>query len=261
MSELAPETPTPPPAGAPETPAPQAAPEAPAPQAATPAQPETPAPAATSTDELPPWAQRELKKLRDEAAGNRVKAKEVADSLAQFKAEQEQQRQAFAKALGLAPDEPPTVEQLTQQLAASKAQQDAEAARARQAAVELAVFRAAAAQQVDGNALLDSRAFVSALEGLDPTAQDFQQQVTNAILTAAQQNPRYQITPPAPPAPEPPAPPAIPKSGAEFGAPPQGPRQWTDEDVARATPAQLQKAINDGLCVDLGFGRKRADRR
>jgi hypothetical protein len=261
MSEVTPETPTPPPAGAPEPPAPQAAPEAPAPQAAAPAQPETPAPAATSTDELPPWAQRELKKLRDEAAGNRVKAKEVADSLAQFKAEQEQQRQAFAKALGLAPDEPPTAEQLTKQLADAQAERTAAADRARQAAVELAVFRAAAAQQVDGNALLDSRAFVSALEGLDPTAADFQQQVTAAIVTAAQQNPRYQITPPAPPAPEPPAPPAIPKSGAEFGAPPQGPRQWTDEDLIGKTPKQVQDAINAGLLENMGFGPKRASRR
>lgn len=259
MSELTPEPPAQAPAPTPEPPAPQAAPEAPAPQA-TPAQPDAHAPAA-SADELPTWAQRELKKLREEAAGNRVKAKQVEDSLAQFKAEQETQRQAFAKALGLAPDEPPTVEQLTQQLSASKAQQEAEAQRARQAAVELAVFRAASAQQVDGNALLDSRAFVTALDGLDPTAANFQQQVSEAIATAAQQNARYQLAPTTPPPPAPPAPPAVPRSGAEFGAPPQGPRQWTDEDVARAKPSEVQAAINQGLLRDLGFGEQRSSRR
>jgi hypothetical protein len=261
MSDPTPETPTPAPAAAPEPPAPVAAPEAPAPQAPAPAQPEAAAAPAASTEELPQWAQRELKKLREEAAGNRVKAKEVADSLAQFKADQETQRQAFAKALGLAPDEPPTVEQLTQQLAASKSERDAEQARARQAAVELAVFRQAAAQQVDGNALLDSRAFATALDGLDPAAPDFGQRVGEAISAAAERQPTYKLDPPAPAAPVPPAPPAIPKSGAEFSAPPQGPRQWTEQDVQNASPKQVQDAINQGLLQNLGFGPKRASRR
>lgn len=259
MSEPAPETPAT--APAPEPPAPTAAPEAPTPQASASAQPETPAANAANTDELPPWAQRELKKLREEAAGNRVKAKEVADSLAQFKTEQEQQRQAFAKALGFAPDEPPTVEQLTQQLAASKGERDAEQARARQAAVELAVFRQAAAQQVDGNALLDSRAFAATLDSLDPAAPDFAQRVSEAINAAAERQPTYKVAPPAPQAPEPPAPPAIPKSGAEFSAPPQGPRQWTEEDVQNASPKQVQDAINQGLLQNLGFGPRRGSRR
>lgn len=263
MSEPTPETPAAPAPAPTPVPEPPATPSpAPAPEPAAPAQPETPqAPAASSVDELPAWAQREFKKLRDEAAGNRVKAKEVTDSLAQFKTEQEQQRQAFAKALGLAPDEPPTAEQLTEQLNATKAERDAQQARARQTAVELAVFRAAAAEQVDGNALLDSRAFVSALDGLDPSAENFGQQVKDAIAAAAESNPRYKLTPPAPAAPEPPAPPAVPKSGAEFGAPPQGPRQWTQEDVDRATPDQVQKAINQGLLENLGFGPRRASRR
>jgi hypothetical protein len=234
---------------------------APSPTPSEPAPAEPQQPAATSTDELPSWAQRELKKLRDEAAGNRVKAKEVTDRLAAFETQQEQQRQAMAKALGLVSDEPPTAEQLAEQLNATKAERDAEQARARQTAVELAVFRAAAAEQVDGNALLDSRAFVSALDGLDPSVADFGQQVKDAIATAAESNPRYKLAPPAPATSAPPAPPSIPKSGSEFGAPPQGPRQWTDADVAAATPAQVQEAINQGLLVNLGFGPKRSTRR
>lgn len=265
MSEPTPE-PTP---AAPPTPAaePTPAPTAVAPDPAHPQTPSEPAPAepqqpaATSADELPSWAQRELKKLRDEAAGNRVKAKEVTDRLAAFEAQQEQQRQAMAKALGLVSDEPPTAEQLAEQLNATKAERDAQEARARQTAVELAVFRAAATEQVDGNALLDSRTFVSALDGLDPSADDFGQQVKAAIAAAAESNPRYKLEPATPPPPAPPAPPAVPKSGSEFGAPPQGPRQWTEEDVSRSTPAQLQKAINEGLLENLGFGPRRGSRR
>lgn len=251
-----PQTPTADPYPAPAA----AAPEAPKPQPPAAQQPNDQQSAA-SVDELPAWAQREFKKLREEAAGNRVKAKDVTDALAQFKAEQEQQRQAMAKALGFAPDEPPTAEQLAEQLNATRAERDAEQQRARQTAVELAVFRAAAAQQVDGNALLDSRTFVAALDGLDPSAADFGQKVAEAINAAAETNSHYKLQPPAPVAPPAPEPPSIPKSGAEFGAPPAGPRQWTEEDVARATPSQLQDAINQGLLETLGFGPRRAARR
>jgi hypothetical protein len=225
---------------------------APAPQPAPVPQP------ASSVDELPPWAQKSLAELRAEAAANRVKAKENADQLATFQAEQAKQRDAFAKALGLVTDEPPTAEQLAEQLATAAKERDAERDRARQAAVQLAVFKAASAQQVDGAALLDSNAFTSTLAALDPTSADFGQRVTDAIAAAADRDPRYKTAatqPPAPPAP------TIPKSGSEFGAVPPGPRQWTDEDVQRATPSQLQKAINDGLCRDLGFGPKRGSRR
>lgn len=265
MSESTPETPAAEPTAAPEqpTPAPATASEPPKPQPpaaqAQPSAPEQPAPA--HVEELPTWAQREFKKLREEAAGNRVKAKEVTDALAKFQADQEQQRLALARAMGLAPDEPPTAEQLTEQLNATKAERDAQQARARQTAVELAVFRAAAAAQVDGNALLDSRSFVSALDGLDPSAPEFGQQVKDAITAAAEANPRYKLEPPAPATPAPPAPPSVPKSGAEFGAPPQGPRQWTEEDVMNATPAEVQEAINKGLLQNLGFGPKRRSRR
>lgn len=247
--------PTPP---APPAPAPAAPPVPAAPAAPSPAAPQAPA---ASVDELPPWAQKSLAELRAEAAANRVKAKEVADNLAAFQADQAKQRDAFAKALGLAPDEPLTAEQLTEQLTASQAEITAERTRARQAAVELAVFKAAAAQQADGVALLDSRAFASTLDGLDPAAADFGQRVTDAITEATSRDPRYKAAPATPPAPLPPEPPAVPRSGGEFTGANNGPRQWTEEDVARSTPAQTQEAINKGLLVNLGFGAKRAARR
>jgi hypothetical protein len=218
-----------------------------------------------SVDELPAWAQKNLAELRSEAAANRVKAKETAEALDKFKAEQAQQqaqqREAFAKALGLAPDEPPTAEQLAEQLAAEKAARDSDRQRARQAAVELAVFRAAAAEQVDGNALLDSRAVAAELAELDPTAGDFQQRVAETVAKAAA-DPRYKPAAASEPAPtSAPEPPAIPRSGGEFSGANNGPRQWTEADVQHATPDELQKAINQGLLEDMGFGPKRRSRR
>jgi hypothetical protein len=222
-------------------------------------------------DELPSWAQRELKKLRDEAAGNRVKAKETADALTKFRSEQEQreqeQRQRLAKALGLVnDDEPPSVDELTKQLEASNSTATEAQNAARATRVELAVFRAAAAANVDANALLDSRSFVSQIVGLDDTAEDFSGKVNALIEKAAEQNSRYKLkredpTQPAPPV-EPPAPPAVPRSGAEgFTSAPNGPRQWTEQDVERASPKQVEEALEKGLLQSLGFGARRGSRR
>lgn len=253
-----------PPAGNPPSPEPPAPEPSSAPPAADPEPPAQQPPAGTA-DELPPWAQRELKKLRDEAASNRVKAKEAADAagkaVEQMRAEQEAQRLALGKALGLVKDEPPTAEELTKQLQASQAERDAERTRARQAAVELAVFRAAGTLGADGSALLDSRSFAGTLADLDPADAGFGERVAAAITAAVEAQPKYKLTPPAPA--EPPRPqPTVPQSSpGQFTGPPSTPRQWTEEDVARATPTQLQDAINKGLLENLGFGPKRASRR
>lgn len=247
----------------------QAPPAAPAPteppvqqQPPAPGQ-EPPAPAAASTDELPSWAQRELKKLRDEAASNRVKAKEAADAataqVQQLREAQEAQRIALGKALGLVADEPPTAEQLAEKLGAAQAETAAERDRARAAAVELAVLRTAARHQADGDALLDSRAFASQLTGLDPSAPDFAQRVDAAITAAVEAQPRYKLAAAAAPEPPPPpepqsattAPPA--RSGGEHNGAPGGQRQWTLEDVQSASPAETAEALKAGLLVGLGI--------
>jgi hypothetical protein len=260
----------PPATGAPAEPAPSAAP-APAPPApAAGSEPSQPTgtgqePPAAAVDDLPSWAQKEFRKLRDENAGNRVKAKEAADAataaVEAMRAEQEAQRLAMGKALGLVTDEPPSAEELSKQLQTSQAESAAERDRARQAAVELAVFRAAAAMQADGNALLDSRSFTGTLAALDPAAGDFGERVAAAITTALDAHPQYKLTPAVPAGPQPPAPPTVPKSGAEFTGAPSTPRQWTQQDVDAAAPSQLEKAINDGLLISLGFGPRRGSRR
>lgn len=246
----------------PTQPAPQGEPQKPAGNGQEPPAGQQPAAPAGNADELPPWAQKQFRELRTENAANRVKAKEVGDKLAQFEADQVKQRDAFARALGLKTDEPPTSEQLTEQLTKSQSERDAERDRARQAAVELAVFRNSAAMAADGNALLDSRAFAATLAGLDPAAGDFADQVKDAITKAIEAHPQYKLTPATSAAPEPPAPPTVPKSGpGQFTGAPNSPRQWSEEDVAHASPSQLQEAINKGLLENLGFGPKRASRR
>lgn len=267
-------TPEPQGTGAPAAePAPSAEPAAPTQSPASPAATAPTAPSgqeppasqpagqASGVEELPSWAQRELKKLRDENASSRVKAKEVSDQLTQFQSEQEKQRDAFARALGLVSDEPLTPEQLTEQLNATQAERDAERDRARQTAVELAVFRHAAQSGADGNALLDSRSFLNQVGSLDPTAEDFTERVQGAIAAATESHPQYKLVPPAPATPPTPAPPTVPRSGGEFTGAPTTPRQWTQEDVANASPSQLQEAINKGFLENLGFGPRRASRR
>ena len=223
---------------------------------------EPPAPAEpSSVEQLPAWAQKLVRDTRNEAAANRAKAKEHADALTALQAKSQQQLDGIAKALGLKPEEA-TPEQIMAERDAARAASEASAARAREAAVELAVFRAAAAAQVNGNALLDSRSFAATLSGLDPAASDFGQRVSDAITAAVEANPGWKIAVPASPAPTPPAPPAVPKSGTgPVTGVPDGPRQLTEADVARMTPAQVQKAMDDGLLQGLGFGTARKRRR
>jgi hypothetical protein len=249
---------TPPPTGQPAPPA--GNPPAPASGQEPPAPPAPPA-EATSVEELPSWAQKLVRDTRAEAATNRAKAKEHADALAALQAKSQQQLDGIARALGLKPEEA-TPEQIMAERDAARAASEASSAKAREASVELAVFRAAAAAQVNGNALLDSRSFVATLSGLDPAAPDFAQRVNDAITAAVEANPGWKLAAPAatPPPAQPPAgnqsattaPPA--RSGGEHNGAPGGNRQWTDEDADRATPAELAQAMEDGLLENLGFG-------
>jgi hypothetical protein len=255
---------TEPPAADPATPpAPAADPAPPAADPAAPSGQEPPAPPAepTSVDALPAWAQQEIRKTRNEAAANRAKAKEHADALAALQTTSQARLDAIARTLGLKPEEA-TPEQIMAQRDAANTLAEANAQRARETAVELAVFRTATAAQVNGNALLDSRAFVATLDGLDPSAADFAQRVNDAITAAVEANPSWKLAAPAPAAPAAPAPPAVPRSGTgPVTGVPDGPRQWTEADVERASPAQVQKAMDDGLLLNLGFGTARKNRR
>lgn len=166
------------------------APAAPAPEVPAPASAATPAAPEQSTATAPEWdgkveslhpdVQKMIRDLRTESAERRTKL---------TAAEQAQQDaiRALAKAAGIdlpgqqdtAPDPAALAEQLT-----------ATQVRARTAAVELAVYRAAAKHSGDPDALLDSRAFLAKVADLDPASADFTTAVESAITEAVTANPK-----------------------------------------------------------------------
>lgn len=201
MTTPAPETP---PAAAPGAPpaaetAPAAVPTPPAAPAATPspAKPSLEDTLAPLDDEARKFVMGEVTKARQEAASSRTTAKKTAADEA--RAELAQQ---IGKALGLVEDEATDPAKLTEQLTAQTAQ-------ARQAQVELAVYRAAGTE-FDPAALLDSRSFAASLKDVDPSDHAA---VLAAINTAAAANPGFKVGPqrrlPGPPVPPGSAPPDL----------------------------------------------------
>lgn len=139
--------------------------------------------------------EQELAAARKEAGKSRVTAKQQAADDA--RAELAQQ---IGRALGIVEDDtPPDPAALTQQLAD-------EQQRARQTAVELAVYRTAREAGGDPDALLDSRAFAASIADLDPADADA---VRAAVEAAVAANPKLATAAPSGPA----------RSGAEFTGP------------------------------------------
>lgn len=253
-----------------ETPAPhQPEPTAPAIPPAPPQRQESPspatgdlastAPAAATADPGPDW-KTEAEKWKTLSRKTEDQNKATRAELEEIKAAQQRQLSAFKKALGLEDDDtPPDPKVLAEQLAAQKAETDRRAAEHRESEVMLAVYRAASKHDADADVLLDSRTFQQQVKDLDPSAADFADRISEAITKAVESNPRYRVTSAAPP-PKPKPEPTVPKSGGEFNGAPGGNRQWTADDVAHATPAEVQKAINDGLLEKLGFGAARKKR-
>jgi hypothetical protein len=250
--------PAPPPAPAP--PAPPAAPEPPAP----------PAPAgdgegdAAKTERTVAAIREEFKAERAKRQAAEARLGEIQTALEADKQERAKQMDAFAIAFGLKTgDEPPDPAKLAEELKAEKDRAQAELAardtELRAKTVELAVLQAAQRHGADGLALLDSRTFLGSVAGLDPAADDFAEKLGEAIGKAVEQVPRYKLEPAAPP---PPAPPTPPKSGGagDFAGTPGGNRQWTTEDVERASPQEVVQAQEQGLLIDLGFGPKKPRR-
>lgn len=179
------------------------------------------------------------------------------------KAERTKQMDALAIALGLkSGDEPPDPAKLAGELKAARETATAEIsqrdANLRQAQVELAVLRNAGRHGGNGDALLDSRSFMSRVSGLDPAADDFAEQLGDAIKAAVEASPQYKaaaVKPGDKGGSNSRQPPAPSRSGGEHTSP-GGNRQWTIEDVKAASarnPAEVTKAMEDGLLVDLGY--------
>lgn len=137
--------------------------------------------------ELPGWARNEISQLR---ASKETRQEAAASASAEARNEL---AQTIGKALGLIQeDKPVDPAELTAQLTASQGA-------ARQAQVELAVYRNAG--DADPSALLDSRAFLDKVKDIDPgDAAAFSAAISEAVqanprLAAAQSAPRMKPNP------------------------------------------------------------------
>ncbi len=169
-------------------------------------------------ESLPAGVQQMIADLRKENGNARTNAKQQAADEAR-----QQLVTELGKALGLVKDgdEAPDPEQLTQQLTASQQA-------ARDAAVQLAVYRAAAAHQADPEALLDSRRFIESLADIDPADG---QAVNDAVKAAVDANTKLKVGR-APGA-----------SSVDHGAAGSGEDAITPEKFARMTPRQRSELL------------------
>lgn len=120
-----------------------------------------------------------VKQLRDEAAANRTKARD-AETAAQAKIA------AALEALGIKADTEDPAEAAKQ----AAAERDQATQAAKEAALHLAVYKAAGKSGADADALLDSNSFRSTLAEVDPgDAAAVQTAIDNAVKT----NPRFKL--------------------------------------------------------------------
>jgi hypothetical protein len=169
-------------------------------------QPE-PAQQTQDVSQLPDWAQKQLKDLRNEAAKARTTAKQTAAEDAR-----QQLLSEFASKLGLSQDGQPTVEGLQQELSSLQEQLASERDNAAAAAYENTVIRVARDVGADAEALLDSDSFYHAVrealgeEGFDDD--DLKKAVEKHAREYAKK-PRFAATQ------------AAPRSGGDFTGGPQ----------------------------------------
>ena len=204
-----------------EPPAAAATPPVPTPPA-DPHKAASPEPATNPWDD-PKVAQAEIERLRKENGAARTNAKAQAAEDAR-----KELAQTIGKALGLVTDEPVDPAELTKQLTQTQAQ-------AKQAALELAVFRAtpdAAAASV----LLDSRSFLAKVADLDPSDSAA---IAAAVTEAVENNPALGKRSPAP----------NPAQGSSASGPGSA-GQLTQQDVDRLARenkyAEIDQARIDG---------------
>lgn len=124
-------------------------------------------------------------------AAERDKRQTLEQTVQQMQQAQQAQMQAIAKAFGVPTedDAPPDPEKLTAEISTAQAQ-------AREAQVQLAVYRLAGQHDANADVLLDSASFLRTIAAVDPTDQAA---VAAAISAAVESNPLFKATP-APPA-------------------------------------------------------------
>jgi hypothetical protein len=174
-----------------------------------------------------------------------VEAEKAKRTAAEQKAKDDQAAfmKKVAAAFGIETDEkkPPTPEELAQQLDEARGETKESRAQARQTQVELAVYKTAGKHGGDPDALLDSRQFAQAIAKLDPTADGFDEAVATAVKAAVDGNSKLAAKAPQPKEPEP-----TPAGGAPMDGAGSGKRQLGKADVARMTPEEITKAVQEG---------------
>ncbi|MEV4091445.1 hypothetical protein [Streptosporangium saharense] len=192
-------------------------------------------PDARKIDDLPRWAQAELRRARMEAiqarkaAGNQAQQGPSSEELV-AQAQKDMARR-IGTALGVIAEEETAldpqqmIERLTRERDAAAKDRDAEKDRHRRALIELAVHRAGTKLGADPDALLDSRSFLRNVRDLDPDGEAFTATLTEAVQKAVEDNPKFKAAGAS-------GPPA--KSGGEFTGGPGGrasdPEQMTTDD-------------------------------
>lgn len=112
-------------------------------------------------------------------------------------------------------------------------------------AMELAVYAAAATVPgADAPELCNSVSFMKAVQALDPDRPGFVARVANATRTAVDADQRFRAA-----------------ATTESAQTPSGPRQWTMDDVGRASTTEMTEAMDAGLMRDLGYGPRRGGAR
>lgn len=177
-----------------------------------------PAAPALSVEDL----QKELAKVRQEAASHRVAAKSAAEQATKDLTDK------LAVALGLKPDAATDPAALTAQIAEAQTN-------AAKAARELAIFKAASTAGADPNRLLDSNSFMSSVAGLDPADGAA---ITAAINAAIAANPILKAVQ------------AAAASGSELGGSGET-GQITEQQFAAMTPEQKNAAFREGKLAHL----------
>ncbi|QNE90260.1 hypothetical protein H0194_04585 [Corynebacterium incognita] len=151
---------------------------------------------AESVDQLPDWAQQEIRKAREEAAKYRTKAKSAAEEVQnKAQAERDQLIQQIGKQLGLVEDDTSDPEKL---LTAAQEQAKAAAEERDKMAQQLASYRRDAAVRgvignVDGKVDADLLTAVlnsdNAYAALDVNADDFDAQVAQIVTQKLEAHP------------------------------------------------------------------------
>lgn len=173
-----------------------------------------------------------VRKLRDEAGSHRTKAK----SYEQERDQARQERDAVLDELRKLVD-PDSAETDDPAELAKKAisERDEAVARARDAQIQAAAGRAARALGADEDALMDSRGFLAELVKLDPSADDFADQIRAAVEAALEKRPGLRVVKEVPP-----------PSTVEMTGGGENTGQLTRADLKTMTPRQIEDARKAG---------------